>query len=174
MQAAHRAPFGVGDAFDGQVAVGQVALDVRLEAVLLEEAEVVFELLFFLFVLQRVIQQPGDAVTDQPGRMVVQQGVLVVGIADQVHEHPPQSIATVKVHVGGLRERLGCSLEQQDEVFATLRAGHVERFAAVHQEHFVRGQHAALLGDTSMARCGPLSIQLPSACAWLSMSSIRR
>lgn len=52
--------------------------------------------------------------------MVVEQGVLVVGIADQMHQHLPQAITTVKVHVAGLCELSGGALEQQNEVLAAL------------------------------------------------------
>ncbi len=111
MQAAHRALLGIGDAFYAQVAVSQVTLDIRLEAILFEEAEVVVELLFILLVLQRIVQQPRDTVADQPGRLAVEQGVLVVSVADQVHQHAPQPVTAVQVHVAGLRQLPGGALE---------------------------------------------------------------
>ena len=72
VQATHRTLLGVGDAFYAQVAVRQVALDIRLEAILFEEAEVMVQLLFILLVLQRIVQQPRDTVADQPGGLAVE------------------------------------------------------------------------------------------------------
>ncbi len=72
MQAVYRVLLGIGDTFDRQLPIGQMPLDVRLEAVLLEDAEVVFELLFFLFVLQNVIPKAHDTIADQSGRVVAE------------------------------------------------------------------------------------------------------
>ena len=83
----------------------------------------------------------------------------MVSVADQVHQHAPQSVATAQVHVAGLRQLPGGALEQQDKVLAALGTGDAEGFAAVDQQHFVRRDGAAVLVLLEVTDAGDLQDQ---------------
>ena len=60
--------------------------------------------------MQRVIQQPGDTLADQPGQVAVGRRILMVSVTNKVHQHALQPVTAAQVHVAGLRQLPGVAL----------------------------------------------------------------